>query len=48
MQPPLLFEKQVGMVARSAFYQLHLICQLRHYLDSAYLAMLIHTSVTSQ
>lgn len=35
------------MVTRSTFYQLHLISQLSHYLDSADLAK-IYTSITSQ
>lgn len=42
----LLFEKQVGEVTKSAFYHLHLACQLLLFIDSADLAMLIHAFVT--
>lgn len=37
-----------GIVARSPFYQLHMIHQFSHYFDSVNLVMLIHLSVTSR
>lgn len=42
MDPALLFEKQIAIMARSTLYQLHL---LSCYLDSADLSTLTHVSV---
>lgn len=48
MDPALQLEKQVVVLAKSAFYHLHLICQLLVFLDSDDLAMLIHAFVALQ
>lgn len=41
MDSAFLFEKQLGMVSKRAFCQLHLICQFSHSLNSGDLAMFL-------
>ncbi|XP_061451815.1 uncharacterized protein LOC133369973 [Rhineura floridana] len=48
LDPSLSLEAQVASVARSAFYQLRLVAQLRPYLDREHLTSVIHALVTSR
>ena len=48
LEPSLSLEAQVASVARSSFYQLRLVAQLRPYLDRDNLASVVHALVTSQ
>ena len=48
LEPSLSLEAKVASVARSAFYQLRLVAQLRPYLDRDSLASVVHALVTSK
>lgn len=48
LDPSLTLEAVVVSVARGAFYQLHLVCQLWPFLDRNTLAMSIHAFVASK
>ena len=48
LEPSLSLEAQVASVARSAFYQLRSVAQLRPYLDRDSLASVVHALVTSK
>lgn len=48
MDVVLLLDKQVVAVARSAYHQLRLVCQMHHFLIKKDLVTVIHTLFTSR